>query len=245
MPFSTQFTVTQASDGSYYIVRDISDYAGYGGKSAFTNRQLTIEFFDGTTQSYSPTPFSFANYPDDILTIDSQTVDYSLRITLSVEDAPTIVLTTIAVTSYTANKGSTNNIAYVLKIENLTTSAYNYLQTIATTIFGQAIGNDIAALGIKIWTNTAPNLTGSPTQITAFNPSGSFSDVINATSLGITIPASSTLYVIFTFDIHASATTDNTLFFNGATSPLVLTITGSPLQTNSQTNVSPTITVGT
>lgn len=84
--FTPAFTVTQLSDGSAYTITDTSDYASFGGKSNFTNRTLTIEFFDGTTQSYTPTPFSFANYPSDTLEIDNQTVDYCLRITLAVSE---------------------------------------------------------------------------------------------------------------------------------------------------------------
>lgn len=82
--FNAAFTVTQAADGSQYSIEDTSNYSDLpGGKTSIEGRFLTIEFASGGTQDYTPTPFSYADYPDDILTIVNQTVDYALRITLT------------------------------------------------------------------------------------------------------------------------------------------------------------------
>lgn len=82
--FNAAIEITQSADGSSYSVEDVSNYADLsGGKSAIESRFLTIEFASGGTQDYTPTPFSYANYPDDILAISNQTVDYALRITLT------------------------------------------------------------------------------------------------------------------------------------------------------------------
>ncbi len=161
--------------------------------------------------------------------------------------APALVveLSTVSGSNYTANKGTNQNIVYVLKVENFSATTYNFITVIAATLLGQAISTDVAASGIKVWRNTTPNLSGSPTPIQQFSPSGTTSDSFSATSLSISLTASSILYIVFSLDIDAAATTGRTLNFNGATNPVVLTITGSPTQTNSQSNISPIITVGT
>ncbi len=340
MSLVVSFTVSQASDGSSYTIVDTSNYAANGGKAAFTNRQLLIYFSDGTQQAYTPTPFSFANYPSDTLTISGQTVDYALRIVLSVDDAlaatvtttavtditqtsavsggdvtsdggttvtakgvcwnttgsPTIsdshttngsgtgafasnltglsagtiyyvrayatnaigtsygneqtfstadlnpvILSTVAQSNYNAIKGSTFNIAYILEVQN--TAPYDYnAATLASTIFGNNVGVDIASNGVKIQTNTTPDLSGSPTPILQFSASGTstfnFSKTVN-----IAIPANTTLYVIISLDINAGALDSQTLYMNGLNNPIVLTIDGNPPQVNNQTNVSPTLTI--
>jgi len=81
--FVAAIQVVQASTGASYSVQDTSNYDDLvGGKSAISSRVLNIYYSDGTLQTYTPTPFSYTNYPSDILTIDGQTADYALRIDL-------------------------------------------------------------------------------------------------------------------------------------------------------------------
>jgi phage tail protein X len=154
-----------------------------------------------------------------------------------------IILTTIAQANYTANKGTLLNMAYILKVQNLSGTAYNYITTIIGSIYGQAIAADIATNGLNIYTNTTPNMSGTPVLIAGFNPAGTLFDSYTANLLTVTIPAGGIIYIIVTVDIDAAATTAHTLHVDG-TDPLLLTITGAPAQQNNQTDIAALITIG-
>lgn len=155
-----------------------------------------------------------------------------------------ILLTTIATPPITANKGTTNNILYICSVNNETGSAFNYLNTVATIVTGNYFSGDAATNGLKLWTNSTPDLVGSPTNVFA---TSLFNSPQTKIFFGLTIPITigEVLYLIITVDINSGATTGDTFIINGAANPVVLTINGSPSQTNNQTNISGTITVGT
>lgn len=84
MPFAASYTVSQSADGLSITITDTSNYAGYGGKAAFTGRQLYLYLNNGSQLTFPNAPdFSFANYPSDTITI-SVNRDYAPLILLSV-----------------------------------------------------------------------------------------------------------------------------------------------------------------
>lgn len=86
MPFVATNSFLQASDGQSFSVVDTSDYAGYGGQAAFTNRRLWIYYIDGTTVTFTNAPdFSFASYPSNLITLPLQR-DYAFQVVMTVEE---------------------------------------------------------------------------------------------------------------------------------------------------------------
>lgn len=110
MPFVPTLSILNSPTGLEEIYVDVSDYAGYGGKSAFTNRTLTLILADGSELTYPGSPnFSFADYPNDTLTV-SVSRDYAPLATLSVDsiDLATLTTTTISSISSIAATGGGN-----------------------------------------------------------------------------------------------------------------------------------------
>lgn len=81
MPFTASFTVSQSADGTQLTITDTSNY-GTEGKGTFSSRSLSILMSDGNPLPGTPVIFSFANYPNDFVTIPIEK-DYSLNITLT------------------------------------------------------------------------------------------------------------------------------------------------------------------
>jgi hypothetical protein len=122
VPFTADFTVSQALDGSTFTITDTSNY-GTEGKGTFSSRTLTIYLYNGTTMNAdgdidtTPTaiPFSFASYTSDLITIPI-VLDYAF----------TIVLTLV---STNPQGGSTyTNTQYVLLPYNLKNAEYGFCQ---------------------------------------------------------------------------------------------------------------------
>jgi hypothetical protein len=155
-----------------------------------------------------------------------------------------IVLQTIAGSNYTASKGSSNNILYVLEItNNLSTSIT--VTNVSFTLLGTFVNADVQSTGAGLWYGANPNLTGAGLDY-GIGGGGVTSGYSPSLAVSHTIVAGDTRYFIVTVNVNAStATTGNTFLMNGATTPIILTITGSPAQTNNQSNISPIVTVGT
>jgi hypothetical protein len=157
-----------------------------------------------------------------------------------------VLLSTVNQGAYTADKSTADNMIYILQVFNTTPTTYNYITDIAGTLFGTNVSGDTGPNGLKIYLNTTPNLSGSPILVTSFTPSGATSYPFSVSGLMIPAMANEFFYMIFTVDIYVLATTGHILKFEGATAPVMLTITGSPVQDNAQRdNASATITVGT
>lgn len=195
----------------------------------------TIETNKNNVKQFSLYPLNNASVPD---VYDQINLIFSEMANLT-----PITLSTVAQANYTANKGTSNNIAYILKIQNVYPVTYNYITQIIGSIYGQTVGADIATTGLKIYSNTTPDMAGSPTLVASFNPSGVLFDTYTANLLTVPVPANSILYILVTVNIDAAATTGHTLHVDG-TDPLLITITGSPAQTNNQSDTAALITIG-
>ena len=133
---------------------------------------------------------------------------------------------------------SADNILYALKVDNQTASSITITQAVIEAK-GTHTTSDL--FSIDTYYNTVPALTGSPVsldnQIIANAPNTytvAFSQAIGAGSIG---------YLVFAVSVQAGPTSGRTAFVDSDTDPVILTITGSPTQTNSQTDDSGVITI--
>ncbi len=154
-----------------------------------------------------------------------------------------LLLETYAVASYTGAKGSNGNLLYVLKITNNT--ANTYAVTGATIVYGGTFQSaDTPGVGAVIYYNTVPLLSGGGlTNLLQYGIGNS--PVTKNASISFSSANNSVVYLLFSINIDAGATTGHTFNIDGAINPITLTITGSPTQENSQTNIGATITIGT
>lgn len=81
MSFIANFTASQGSDCSKLIITDTSDYS-VETQETFSARQLYLYKADGSLYTGDAIDFSFAQYPDNQITITGIDKDYCLRIEL-------------------------------------------------------------------------------------------------------------------------------------------------------------------
>lgn len=155
-----------------------------------------------------------------------------------------ITLTTISQSNYTANKSTTKNIIYILKVVN--SSSTNTIVEARITGSGTFVNGDLSTQGLELYTNAIPSFDGNEVFIKASSSwNGSAPQTADMLSLSISLTANQTIYLIFSLNINPTATTGHTFNVNGLSNPVILGITGLPTQVNNQTNVGATVTVGT
>jgi hypothetical protein len=147
------------------------------------------------------------------------------------------LLSTEVTPGISAAPSSADSIVYVLKVDNQTGGSVIATQA-SLRLDGTHTNADV--FSIDTYYNSVPDISGMPPLLDS-------QVAVNAPNT-YTIPFSQSIptgvsYFVFVVSIQASPTSGRTIFANGLTNPVVLTITGSPTQTNSQTNVSGTVTI--
>lgn len=155
--------------------------------------------------------------------------------------AQTITLTTSPVAAASIAQGSTNNIVYAVRMD--VASLPVTVNSMQFTLTGTHDNNDLTELRI-FFNATAPTLAGASQNgfIAAnFAAPHSYNAVFNNSIQ--TIAAGASGYFIIVADVHAAATSGNTVKINGLANPVSFGYTTSPNVANNQTDITGTQTI--
>ena len=149
-----------------------------------------------------------------------------------------VALSTISSPDASAAPSSGDSIMYILQIDNGTATSQT-ITNVKSYVRGTHVAGDF--FSIDAYYNTSPTLSGS-------NYLGSVAPIDDNTTqynISVTqaIASGATGYMILVLSVNSTPVAGHTGFINGVTDPVQLTITGTPAQTNSQTNSSGVVTI--
>jgi hypothetical protein len=154
--------------------------------------------------------------------------------------AASVTISSELVAGGNANQSSTNNITYIAKVVvsglPVTITSINY------TLGGTVDNNDLSAR--FVYMNTTPTIGGTfavNNQPVGFAAPHTF----NTNTGNLNIPAGETRYFIFTFNVSATGTNNNTFEMDGALNPISFGFSTAPTVTSNQTDVAGFFTIGT
>lgn len=152
--------------------------------------------------------------------------------------AAKMVLTTIATQSVSAPPSSGDNVMYILKVDNNTTSSKS-ITNIKSYVRGTHSTGDFFSL--DIYANTSATLSGA-SYLNSAAPIDSNTTLYDI-SVSDTISAAATKYYILVLSVNATPTAGRTGFINGLTDPVQIVISGGAGQDNQQSNLSGIVTI--
>lgn len=152
--------------------------------------------------------------------------------------AAKIVLTTITTPSVSAPPSSGDNVMYILKVKNNTTSSKS-ITNIKSYVRGTHSTGDFFSL--DIYANTSATLSGA-SYLNSAAPIDSNTTLYDI-SVSDTISAGATKYYILVLSVNATPTAGRTGFINGLTDPVQIVISGGASQDNQQSNLSGIVTI--
>ncbi len=140
-----------------------------------------------------------------------------------------VTLTTTAVAASDVFQGTVVNVAYILQMD--ITGSSEQLTNFSMVSSGTYDSDDLD--NFKLYRNTSPTMTGASLLKIDNTATGNGETVAFSTNYTFAV---GTWYLIVTVDVAAGATDGNTTHFDGATNPAALIFTGSPIQTDNQSN---------